>query len=298
MKESVLRKVVAALLLCVEQSSGQCLDKKPILCPADSHTNAGRCVATQSECSSFFSFGGVAMDERARLYLDDFTEGAWTSAFGTSFVLVFAFLLPLFLLQQDSQLSSKKYKSRTLVVLGSGGHTTEMLSMLKSMPKDVVAGSVFIIASTDAMSKTKVDQEFPGSTVLFTPRAREVRQSWITRYGRAPIHGRIFANLFQPTYALLIRPPSCSVFTTFVAVLYALKTVFSERPDLVLCNGPGTCVPVAYAAWLMRILRVKSCSIVFTVGAAGAARAAAPHCRSLSLSLSLSLALSSLHAKK
>lgn len=59
---------------------------------------------------------------------------------------------------------------------------------------------------------------------------------------------------------------SCrSVFTTFVAVLYALRTVFTERPDLVLCNGPGTCVPVAYAAWLMRMLQIKACTIVFTV---------------------------------
>ena len=47
--------------------------------------------------------------------------------------------------------------------------------------------------------------------------------------------------------------------------MYALRIVFSERPDLVLCNGPGTCVPVAYAAWLMKVLRVKPCSIVFTV---------------------------------
>ena len=56
-----------------------------------------------------------------------------------------------------------------------------------------------------------------------------------------------------------------SVFTTLVAAMYALRTVVREQPDLVLCNGPGTCVPVAYAAWLMRLVRVKSCSIVFTV---------------------------------
>ena len=36
--------------------------------------------------------------------------------------------------------------------------------------------------ATDAMSQTKLDQHFPGATVRRTPRAREVRQSWITRF--------------------------------------------------------------------------------------------------------------------
>ena len=30
--------------------------------------------------------------------------------------------------------------------------------------------------------------------------------------------------------------------------------VFAARPALVLCNGPGTCVPVAVAALLLRLL--------------------------------------------
>ena len=110
-----------------------------------------------------------------------------------------------------------------------------MLSMLAAMPKAILAGSVFVIAATDAMSQAKLEQCFPGAKVRRTPRAREVKQSWAT-----------------------------SLLTTFVAAIHALKTVFQERPDLVLCNGPGTCVPIAYAAWLMRTMRVQPCAIVFT----------------------------------
>jgi hypothetical protein len=43
-----------------------------------------------------------------------------------------------------------------------------------------------------------------------------------------------------------------TVWTTVVALLYDVCVVFREMPDIVMCNGPGTCVPVAYAAWLMR----------------------------------------------
>ena len=69
----------------------------------------------------------------------------WATAFGTAFVLVFSFLLPLFLLQPEPG-QDRARRPRTLVVLGSGGHTTEMLSMLASMPREVANGSVFIIA--------------------------------------------------------------------------------------------------------------------------------------------------------
>lgn len=48
------------------------------------------------------------------------------------------------------------------------------------------------------------------------------------------------------------------------------------RPDLIICNGPGTCVPICYSAWLLRILRIKSVKIIFVES----------FCRVKSLSLS------------
>lgn len=126
--------------------------------------------------------------------LPELGELTWASAFGTAFVLVFALMLPVLLLT-----TPRSGPACTLIVLGSGGHTTEMLSMLKSMPKSVAAGAVFIIAGTDAMSQTKLNQQFPGSQVRLTPRAREVRQSWITRYVQIRTH------LFTLTHIHTIR---------------------------------------------------------------------------------------------
>ena len=101
-------------------------------------------------------------------------------AFAAAFTLVLALLVPLLLLRGAGG-GARRTRARTLVVLGSGGHTTEMLSMLAGMPAAVAGSSVFIIAATDAMSETKLLQCYPGAAVRRTPRAREVRQSWLTR---------------------------------------------------------------------------------------------------------------------
>lgn len=79
------------------------------------------------------------------------------------------------------------------------------------------------------------------------PRSREVGQSYVT-----------------------------SVFTTLWALAGTVSLVWRIRPDLVLCNGPGTCVPVCAAAFLGRFLGVWSPRILFVESA----------CRVHSLSLS------------
>jgi beta-1,4-N-acetylglucosaminyltransferase len=107
---------------------------------------------------------------------------SWAEAFAASFTLVFSLLLPLLLLRDaGGAAAGAPRRARTLVVLGSGGHTTEMLSMLAALPAAIASGSVFIIAATDTMSEAKLLQCYPGAAVRRTPRAREVRQSWLTR---------------------------------------------------------------------------------------------------------------------
>nr|XP_056701226.1 UDP-N-acetylglucosamine transferase subunit ALG14 homolog [Euleptes europaea] len=73
---------------------------------------------------------------------------------------------------------------------------------------------------------------------LFTlnriPRSREVRQSW-----------------------------SSSVLTTIHSIFYSLPLTFRLKPDLVLCNGPGTCVPICVSALLLRLLGLKRVTIVY-----------------------------------
>ncbi|CAN0360370.1 unnamed protein product, partial [Hapterophycus canaliculatus] len=49
-----------------------------------------------------------------------------------------------------------------------------------------------------------------------------------------------------------------SVYTTLVAMLHAALMVVRIRPDLVLVNGPGTCIPVCLAAFALRFFGLGS----------------------------------------
>ncbi|XP_072500171.1 UDP-N-acetylglucosamine transferase subunit ALG14 [Notamacropus eugenii] len=131
---------------------------------------------------------------------------------------------------------------RVLVVAGSGGHTTEILRLLGSLSKDYNPRH-YVLADTDKMSAVKIrlfeeKRAERDSESLYTthriPRSREVQQSW-----------------------------SSSVFTTLYAVCYSLPLTFRLKPDLVLCNGPGTCIPICASALLLGILGIKKVIIVY-----------------------------------
>lgn len=126
---------------------------------------------------------------------------------------------------------------KTLVVLGSGGHTTEMLQLLKPLDtKQRYTPLVFVIATTDDTSERRI-QAF-GNTepdmIYKIPRSREVGQSYLT-----------------------------STLTTLYAFPYAFYIVGQVRPNLLLCNGPGTCLPIAIATLLYRFMGIIEGNIVF-----------------------------------
>ncbi|KAI8509099.1 UDP-N-acetylglucosamine transferase subunit [Branchiostoma belcheri] len=115
---------------------------------------------------------------------------------------------------------------RTLVVVGSGGHTTEVLRLMSGL-SDKYAPRYYIIAETDQMSEEKYE-------IQKVPRSREVAQSWLS-----------------------------TVFTTLYATLFSFPLVFRISPDLILCNGPGTCIPPCAAGLLMTFLGLKKVSLVY-----------------------------------
>ncbi|GAT21687.1 glycosyltransferase family protein [Aspergillus luchuensis] len=148
-----------------------------------------------------------------------------------------------------------------LVVLGSGGHTAEMFSMLRRMNLDPskYTHRTYIVSSGDNFSATKA-VEFetthinhhvnsnaktaspePSYTIVTVPRARRVHQSYLT----AP-----FSTL--------------NSFWSCLSVLRGLHPDQSRHsrpashlsppyPDLILTNGPATAVCVIVAARLLRL---------------------------------------------
>lgn len=139
--------------------------------------------------------------------------------------------------RRTQQTTQPQAKSPTLVVLGSGGHTTEMLFMTKRLDPSY-SPIYYCKAETDTTSPDRLLHSLSDKTKLPTiyniPRSREVGQSYIS-----------------------------SVFTTLYSLGAALRLVWILRPRLILCNGPGTCLPVCLSALCFRIGFGRSCQIVF-----------------------------------
>ncbi|KAF7829206.1 UDP-N-acetylglucosamine transferase subunit ALG14-like protein isoform X1 [Senna tora] len=134
----------------------------------------------------------------------------------------------------------------TLIVLGSGGHTAEMLNLLAVIQKDRFTPRFYVAAATDNMSLQKAQllenslAEENGTRVPDTAqfmqiyRSREVGQSYIT-----------------------------SIWTTLIAMAHALWLMIKIRPQVILCNGPGTCIPLCAIAFLFKILGIRWSSIFY-----------------------------------
>lgn len=146
---------------------------------------------------------------------------------------------------KDSPFTKYSKRNRSLpckmiTVLGSGGHTSEMISLLKGLNMDNYAPRIYVVASGDGMSIEKITMfektvnKVSKPDLRVVPRARQVNQSYIT-----------------------------SVFTTLCALFYTFPIIFTTQPELVLCNGPGTCIPVCLWAYLMKFLWIKDVKIVY-----------------------------------
>ncbi|XP_078438421.1 UDP-N-acetylglucosamine transferase subunit ALG14-like protein isoform X2 [Wolffia australiana] len=131
---------------------------------------------------------------------------------------------------------------RTLVVLGSGGHTAEMLNLLAVLDTEKFKPRFYVSAKTDSLSlqkaeayeKSLVPHDVKVAHFMKIYRSREVGQSYIT-----------------------------SVATTLVAIAHALWLTFKIRPQVVICNGPGTCIPLCACSFLFKMFGLGWSSIFY-----------------------------------
>ncbi|WCJ31913.1 hypothetical protein M5689_013364 [Euphorbia peplus] len=141
--------------------------------------------------------------------------------------------------------TSPRKSLSTLVVLGSGGHTAEMINVLSALHKDKFMPRFYISALTDTMSREKArvleeslgdESGSSGTSAKFFQiyRSREVGQSYITSIG-----------------------------TTLIATAHALWLMIKIRPQVILCNGPGTCVPLCVIAFLFKVLGIRWSTVFY-----------------------------------
>ena len=108
-----------------------------------------------------------------------------------------------------------------------------MLHLLASTNSKVLSNRVYVYANTDKLSLAKV-KDFEGhrcfgkAKYFSIPRSREVKQSFIT-----------------------------SILTTLYSFIFAFFLVLREKPDIIICNGPGTCLPICYCAFIFNVWGAK-----------------------------------------
>ena len=115
-----------------------------------------------------------------------------------------------------------------------------MFKFLSTLPIDrKMKERVYVIADSDAGSASTM-AEFESSkvakktthSVRSIPRSRYVGQSYFT-----------------------------SIFTTLYSFLHCARIVWQERPSVLLANGPGTCLPIIFCAWIYRTTGISPCTI-------------------------------------
>ena len=142
--------------------------------------------------------------------------------------------------EQNQSPTRRRKRTRpvsTLVVLGSGGHTTEMIRLLTFLDVRKYSPLTYVVATTDTTSLQRIEASNSarrGDAVFRIPRSREVGQSYFT-----------------------------SILTTLRSFLSCIYVALRVRPDFVLCNGPGTCVPIVVMVFVLRILGLAAGNIVF-----------------------------------
>ncbi|KAF3449886.1 hypothetical protein FNV43_RR05965 [Rhamnella rubrinervis] len=128
----------------------------------------------------------------------------------------------------------------TLIVLGSGGHTAEMLNLLGRLPKDRFSSRVYIAAATDNMSLQK---------------ARLFESSLVKEAGEKVVEASQFFQIYRSRE--VGQSYLTSVWTTLIATAHALWLMIRIRPKVILCNGPGTCIPLCIIAFLFKVVGIR-----------------------------------------
>ncbi|KAL5703489.1 N-acetylglucosaminyldiphosphodolichol N-acetylglucosaminyltransferase [Ranunculus cassubicifolius] len=140
-----------------------------------------------------------------------------------------------------------KQSVRTLIVLGSGGHTAEMLNVVSVLGKERFNPRIYVAGLSDRMSLEKargleselwnqkdVEKVLETAQFMRIYRSREVGQSYLTSIG-----------------------------TTLIAILHALWLVIKIRPQVILCNGPGTCIPICIVGFFLKVVGIRWSTIFY-----------------------------------
>lgn len=131
-----------------------------------------------------------------------------------------------------------------------------MLKLLGGVDLKKYTPIEFLVADTDSMSIPKVEQfEESFREANNNSRSKSLTQSKSFEYNISRIRRSREVGQSYVT----------SVFTTLLAFFNSISLLFKMKPQLLLLNGPGTCVPICVIIFIFsRILfMMPRCQIVF-----------------------------------
>ena len=125
-------------------------------------------------------------------------------------------------------------KKSIMIILGSGGHTGEILLMLKKLDYNKFSSCYLVSSHNDKNSENKAKESidmnnFKNTKFIFLKiyRARNVGQSFIS-----------------------------SIPTTIYSLFQSLFILLKTRPNMVVSNGPGVAFPIIFIGYILKVLMI------------------------------------------
>ncbi|PGH04101.1 hypothetical protein AJ79_07201 [Helicocarpus griseus UAMH5409] len=205
--------------------------------------------------------------------------------------------------KESSGRESKHQFAHILVVLGSGGHTAEMLSMLKHAPldTDIYTRRTYVVSSGDSFSASKameferylVQQQHPSTTVKKKDAAeRSLHGTDVQNEATEPSFSKTPGPSETSTPYTIVTVPRArrvhqSYLTAPLSTLHCLWVCIAvlrgvhpdqepssspssstitppSHPDIILTNGPATAVCIILAAKILRAFNSIFYFLAFT----------------------------------
>lgn len=128
-----------------------------------------------------------------------------------------------------------------MILLGSGGHTGEMIRMLGDVDLSKCYRT-WLVSSGDTTSLLKA-QKYEERTLSLADKTQYLELARARRVG---------------------EPLVLSVISTAKSLLSVASQIRKVAlPDVLLVNGPGTCIPVAYLLFALKVLGLCNTRIVY-----------------------------------
>ncbi|KAL8930147.1 MAG: hypothetical protein Q9208_000764 [Pyrenodesmia sp. 3 TL-2023] len=196
---------------------------------------------------------------------------AFAILIATSTFLRLLYILPAFNPTKPTP-RAKGQPTRLLIVLGSGGHTAEMLSLLHTLDPTLYTHRSYVVSSGDEFSALKAiefenalaskheESEQKDKHLLSTydisvvPRAREIHQPLLT----TP-----WSSLRCLLACFAILQTSATQQTSTIAhakrdyMRNSMRTFRYTYPDLIIANGPATAVLIIVASLMLRFFGIR-----------------------------------------